>query len=87
MALPPFKVIPGVGTVVGVAITTETMVPGCATGATHLADLDDAARFMLEAAKEFTSGKCAFYDTKEYGRLKALYGEMKIFQTLGNQNM
>ncbi|MCI8453092.1 MAG: DUF1177 domain-containing protein [Lachnospiraceae bacterium] len=73
--------------VVGVAITTETMVPGCATGATHLADLDDAARFMLEAAKEFTSGKCAFYDTKEYGRLKALYGEMKIFQTLGNQNM
>ncbi len=69
--------------VVGVAITTETMVPGCATGATHLADLDDAARFMLEAAKEFTAGKCTFYDKEEYGRLTALYGEMKVFQTLG----
>ena len=68
---------------VGVAITTETMVPGCATGATHLADLDDAARFMLEAAKEFTAGKCTFYDKEEYGRLTALYGEMKVFQTLG----
>ena len=37
--------------VVGVAITTEVMVPGCATGASHFADVEEAARFMLEVAK------------------------------------
>ena len=39
--------------VVGVAITTEVMVPGCATGASHFADVEEAARFMLEVAKYF----------------------------------
>ena len=39
--------------VVGVAITAETMVPGCATGGTHAADVEEAARFMLEVAKAF----------------------------------
>ncbi len=38
--------------VVGVAITAEVMVPGCATGATHFADVEEAARFMLEVAKD-----------------------------------
>ncbi|MFQ7788690.1 MAG: DUF1177 family protein [Blautia massiliensis (ex Durand et al. 2017)] len=28
--------------VVGVAITAETMVPGCATGGTHAADVEEA---------------------------------------------
>ena len=37
--------------VVGVAITTETMVAGCATGATHPTDLEETARFVIEAAK------------------------------------
>lgn len=69
--------------VVGVAITTETTVAGCATGAIHLEDLDDAARFMLEAAKSFGRGQCRFYDEEEYGRILKLYGTMEHFQTLG----
>lgn len=48
--------------VVGVAITTETAVPGCATGATHLTDLDEAGTFMLETAKAFGEGSCSFFD-------------------------
>ena len=42
--------------VVGVAVTTETVVPGCATGATQLPDVEEAARFVLEVAKEFGQG-------------------------------
>lgn len=71
--------------VVGVAITTETAVAGCATGAIHLEDLEDAARFMLEAAKEFGRGALKFYDEEEYGRIQALYGSMGHFQTLGKK--
>ena len=37
--------------VVGVAITTETMVAGCATGASHFTDVEEAARFAVETAK------------------------------------
>lgn len=71
--------------VVGVAITAETMVPGCATGATHAADVEEAARFMLETAKAFGRGKCSFYDEDEYARLVKLYGDMKQLQTLGKE--
>lgn len=70
--------------VVGVAITTETTVPGCATGASHLTDLDEAARFMLETAKAFGKGVLNFYDKEEYNTIQKLYGSMKHFQTLGN---
>jgi len=70
--------------VVGVAITAETMVPGCATGASHFQDVEEAARFMLEVAKNFGRGKCKFYDEAEYARLIKLYGDMKHLQTLGN---
>ncbi len=71
--------------VVGVAITTEVMVPGCATGATHAADVEEAARFMLEVAKAFGRGQCQFYDKGEYDRLIKLYGDMKHLQTLGRE--
>lgn len=71
--------------VVGVAITTETTVAGCATGATHLEDLDDAARFMIEVAKAYGNGKCELYDSEEFGRIQKLYGTMEHFQTLGKQ--
>jgi hypothetical protein len=71
--------------VVGVAITAETMVPGCATGGTHAADVEEAARFMLEVAKAFGRGQCSFYDEEEYARLQKLYGSMKHLQTLGNE--
>ena len=69
--------------VVGVAITTEVMVPGCATGASHFADVEEAARFMLEVAKYFGKGDLKFYDEEEYELLKKLYGPMKHLQTLG----
>ncbi|MDU1910964.1 DUF1177 domain-containing protein [Fusobacterium sp.] len=68
--------------VVGVAITTKTAVPGCATGASHITDMEEAARFMLETAKAYTKGDCHFYDEKEYELIKKTYGSMKRFQTL-----
>lgn len=72
--------------VVGVAITTETTVAGCATGATHMEDLDEAARFMIESAKAFGSGKLSFLDKEEFARIKELYGSMEHFQTLGKKS-
>jgi len=70
--------------VVGVAITTETAVAGCATGATHIVDIEAAARFLIEVAKDFTEGRCAFYDAEEYNRIVELYGTMKHFQINNN---
>ncbi|MDK2919633.1 MAG: hypothetical protein PWQ37_2366 [Candidatus Petromonas sp.] len=71
--------------VVGVAITTEVPVAGCATGATHLTDVEMTARFVVEVAKDFGEKKCKFYDEKEYELILKLYGDMKRFQTKGEQ--
>ncbi len=71
--------------VVGVAITTEEPVPGCGTGASHEIDIELAARFCLEAAKELGTGRCAFYDPNEFARLVSLYGPMTHLQTLGRE--
>lgn len=71
--------------VVGVAITAETAVPGCATGASHVYDIELAVRFVIEVAKRFGARKCAFYDPEEFERLVKLYGSMKILQTLGGR--
>lgn len=71
--------------VVGVAITSEVPVPGSATGATHLDDVEGAVRFALEVAKAFGAGQCRFHDPEEYARLVALYGDLRRFQTLGNR--
>ena len=70
--------------VVGVAITTESSVPGCATGATHVEDVDDVVRFLVEAAKEFTTGRLHFFDEAEFALLTRLYGTLERFQTAGN---
>ena len=69
--------------VVGVAITTEVPVAGCATGASHASDIEEAARFALETAKAFGRGQCSFYDAAEFESLKARYGELKQLQTMG----
>lgn len=69
--------------VVGVAITTETAVPGCATGATHLTDLDEAGTFMLETAKAFGEGSCSLYDEAEFELFNKRYGSMANLQTMG----
>ena len=77
---------PATGThvpVVGVAITTEVPVPGCATGATHYMDIEGAVRFGVEVAKAFGEGKCSFYDDREFQRLIALYGSLEHLKTLG----
>ena len=68
---------------VGVAITAETPVPGCATGASHAGDVELAARFVIEVAKVFGEGKCKFYDEEEYKHLVHLYGSLSHLQTLG----
>jgi hypothetical protein len=69
--------------VVGVALTAAVAVPGCATGASQVVDIEMAVRFCIEVAKGFGKDKCAFYDTQEFERLVALYGSMKHLQTLG----
>lgn len=70
--------------VVGVAITAESAVPGCGTGASHEVDIAQAVRFCIEVAKEYTQKLFDFYDVKEFNRLEKLYGSMKHLQTLGN---
>lgn len=62
--------------VVGVAITSESVVPGCGTGASHEVDIAAAARFAVEVAKEFGRETCHFYDADEYARLLSLYGSL-----------
>jgi hypothetical protein len=69
--------------VVGVAITTEAPVPGCATGASHFGDMEVAARFVLEVAKAYGAGKCQFYDQAEFQKILAKYGPMNHLRTLG----
>jgi len=71
--------------VVGVAPTTESAVPGCATGATHIVDIEEVVRFSIEVAKQFGSGQCHFYDAEEFKRMVDLYGPMNHFQTLGGR--
>lgn len=70
--------------VVGVAICSETVVPGCSTGASHEIDIAATVKFMVEVAKAFTERQCAFYDVEQYKLLTSLYGEMSHLQTTGN---
>lgn len=71
--------------VVGIAITTEVPVPGCATGANHAYDIEMAVRFVVEVAKAFGEGKCAFFDEKEFQKLLSLYGSLEHLKTLGSK--
>lgn len=71
--------------VVGIAITTEVPVPGCATGANHALDIEMAVRFAVEVAKAFGEGECSFYEEKEFQRLLSLYGSMEHLKTLGKK--
>jgi hypothetical protein len=69
--------------VVGVAITAEVAVPGCATGASQETDIEQAARFAVEVAKAFSAGRTRFYDREEFEKIQSLYGPMTHLQTLG----
>lgn len=66
--------------VVGLALTTESVVPGCASGASQVMDIEMAVRFCLEVSKAFGKRECRFYDVEEFGRLVALYGSMRHLQ-------
>lgn len=67
--------------VVGVAVTAATVVPGCATGATQIDDIEKSVRFSIEVAKRFGSGRCQFHDEEEYKKLTRIYGSMRHLQT------
>ncbi|MCM3213935.1 DUF1177 domain-containing protein [Niallia taxi] len=71
--------------VVGVAITAQSVVPGCGTGASHETDIADAVRFAVETAKEATNGTCQFYSDAEFSQITELYGSMKKLQTMGEK--
>jgi hypothetical protein len=71
--------------VVGVALTTETAVPGCATGASQIVDVEAAVRFSIEVAKAFGEGSVAFFDEKEFKCLVDLYGSMAKLRTMGGK--
>ncbi len=72
--------------VVGVAITAEVAVPGCGTGANQEVDVELAARFCLEVAKDFGAGRASFYDEDEFARMVELYGSMQVLQTFGREH-
>src|SRR5699024_772546 len=67
--------------VVGLAITTQSVVPGSGTGASHEVDIAQGARFCVEVAKEYGQGKVSFYDEREFAHLNKLYGSMTHLQT------
>ncbi len=69
--------------VVGVAITAEVTVPGCATGASHVTDIEEAASFVLEVAKAYGKGLCRFYDKEQWRLIVERYGPLKVLQTMG----
>jgi len=72
--------------VLGLAITANVPVAGCATGASHEVDIALAATYVIEVAKEFGNNNLEFYDKEEFLKLKAIYGSMKQLQTRGNMN-
>jgi hypothetical protein len=69
--------------VLGVAITTEATVPGCATGASHPNDIEEATRFCVEVTKAYGKGLCQFYNAEEWRLIEKKYGSLKLLQTLG----
>ena len=73
--------------VVGVALTSQTTVPGCATGVTNAWDTDVAMRFCVEVAKAFGASKLPFFNAVHWGQLRARYGSLALLQTTGNDPM
>lgn len=68
---------------VAVAITSETPIAGCASGANHPLSLEEAARFCVEVARAFGEESCRFYDPAEFARLESLYGSLAHLKTPG----
>lgn len=72
--------------VVGVAITTKSAVAGCATGATHIIDVEQVVRFVIEVSKSYGRKQCLFFDEEEFKKIQSLYGKMNHLQTLGKED-
>jgi Protein of unknown function (DUF1177) len=68
--------------VVGVALTAQSIVPGCATGASQIVDIEEAVRFCVEVAKAFGGGACPFYDQAEWEIILQRYGPLDRLQQL-----
>jgi hypothetical protein len=73
----------GAAPVIGVALTAQTTVPGCATGASNPADIEVATRFCIEVAKAFTAGACEFVSDAHWQALQRRYGSLRHLATLG----
>lgn len=70
--------------VVGLALTSAAVVPGCGTGASHETDIATAARYAVEVAKEYGDGRLDFHDADEFDNLRNRYGSLAHLQTLGS---
>lgn len=71
------------GPLVGVAFTTSSIVPGCATGASQPLDVELGVRFCIEVGKSFNKGLSLFYDKEEFDKIISYYGTMNHLQTIG----
>lgn len=71
--------------VVGVALTAQTTVPGCATGVTNAWDADVAMRFCIETAKLFGQGELSFVKQQEWDALTQRYGSLAHLTTMGKE--
>jgi len=69
--------------VIGVATTTRMPVPGSATGVTNVFALDQAARFVLEVAKDFTAERVKFYDEKDWETIIKVHGSIREIMRKG----
>lgn len=67
---------------VGIALTSNARVPGCATGITAAHRIEEVGRFVVECAQQFGSGALQFHDPEELAILQTLYGDMRILQTI-----
>jgi hypothetical protein len=66
--------------VVGVAVTSAVVVPGCASGASHPTDVALAATFCIEVAKAMGSPQFDVLDRDAWHRAVQLYGPMHVLQ-------
>jgi hypothetical protein len=72
--------------VVGVALTAQATVPGCAPGASQVDDIATAVRFCAAVAAAFGQGRCRFHDPDEWELIQRRYGSLAHLQTLGRDD-
>ena len=66
----------------GVALTAQSVVAGSAPCANHFTDIEEAARFLLEAAKMSGNRKLSLYDEIMYQHAVNAYGNLNHFQKM-----